>query len=99
MDDSGKIFTEHLAKLALDLPLDEGLNDGYGIKGAVDVHILKWVRLEDQGDALLLRDNEDNIGGEAKMGKTQEHGHHEGLLCRQHSGRTRHEVNVGLFVI
>jgi hypothetical protein len=69
VDDSGKIFTEHLAELPLDLVLDEGLNDGYGIKRAVDVHVLKWVRLEDQGDALLLRDNEDNVRGEAEMGK------------------------------
>jgi uncharacterized protein YheU (UPF0270 family) len=99
VDDSGKIFTEHLAELPLDFVLDEGLDNGYRIKRAVDVHVLKWVRLEDQGDALLLRDNEDNIRGEAEMGEAQKHGHHEGLLCRQHSARARHEVNVGLFVI
>jgi len=69
VDDSGKIFAEHLAELPLYLALDEGLNNGYRIKRAIDVHVLKWVRLEDQGNALLLRDNEDNIRGEAEMGK------------------------------
>jgi hypothetical protein len=69
MDDSWKVFTEHLAKLPFDLALDEGLNNSYGIKRAIDVHVLKWVRLEDQGDALLLRDNEDNVRGETEMGK------------------------------
>jgi hypothetical protein len=69
MDDSGKIFTEHLAELPFYLALDEGLNNSYGIECAVDVHVLKWVRLEDQGDALLLRDNEDNVRGEPEMGE------------------------------
>jgi hypothetical protein len=69
MDDSWKVFTEHLAKLPLDFALDEGLNNSYGIKRAIDVHVLKWVRLEDQGDALLLRYNEDNVRGETEMGK------------------------------
>ena len=29
MDNSGKVFTEHLAELPLDLTLNEGLNNGY----------------------------------------------------------------------
>jgi len=69
MDDSRKVFTEHLTELTLNLALDEGLNNSYGVKRAIDVHILKWVRLEDQGDTLLLRDNEDNVRGETEMGK------------------------------
>ena len=99
VDDSGKVFTEHLAELRLKLALDKGLNNCYRIERAVNVYILEWVRLEDQGDTLLFRNNEDDVRGEAEMGKTQEHGHHEGLLSRQHSVRARHEVNVGLFVI
>jgi hypothetical protein len=54
MDDSGKILAEHLAELPLDLSLDKGLDNGDGIERAVDVHVLKWVSLEDQGDALLF---------------------------------------------
>ena len=99
MDDSGKVFTEHLTELPLDLALNEGLNNSYRIKCAVDVHVLERVSLEDQRDAFLLRDNEDDVRRKTKMGKAQEHGHHEGLLCRKHSARTRHEVNVGLFMI
>jgi hypothetical protein len=29
MDDSGKVFTEHLTELPLDLALNEGLNNSY----------------------------------------------------------------------
>jgi hypothetical protein len=29
MDDSGKVFTEHLTELPLDLSLNEGLNNSY----------------------------------------------------------------------
>jgi hypothetical protein len=29
MDDSGKVFTEHLTELPLDLALNEGLDNGY----------------------------------------------------------------------
>jgi len=69
VDNSGKVFTENLTELPLDLALHERLNNSYRVKSAVDVHVLKWVRLEDQGDALLLRDNEDNVRGETEMGK------------------------------
>ncbi len=41
--------------------IDEGLNNGYRVERAVDVDILKWVCLEDQRDALLLRNDEDDI--------------------------------------
>jgi hypothetical protein len=54
VDNSRKIFTEHLAELPLNLSLDEGLDNGYRIERAVDIHVLKWVRFEDQGDALLF---------------------------------------------
>jgi hypothetical protein len=47
VDNSGKIFAEYLTQLPLDLVLDEGLNNGYRIKRAIDVHVLKWVCLED----------------------------------------------------
>jgi hypothetical protein len=47
MDDSGKIFAEHLTQLPLDLVLNEGLDNGYRIECAIDVHVLKWVCLED----------------------------------------------------
>jgi len=99
VDNSGKILTEDLAELPLDLALDEGLNYGYRIECAVDVYVLKWVCLEYQGNAFLFRNNEDDIRGEAKMGKAQEHGNHEGLLRGQYPTRTCHKVNVRLLVV
>jgi hypothetical protein len=99
VDDSREVFTEHLSKLPFDFSLDKGLNNGYRIERAVDVHVLKRIRLEDQGDTLLFRNDKDDVGGEAEMGETQQHGYHEGLLCRQHSAGASHEMNVGLFVI
>jgi len=54
VDDSREVFTEHLSKLPLDFSLDKGLNNSYRIERAVDVHVLEWIRLEDQGDAFLF---------------------------------------------
>jgi hypothetical protein len=99
VNDSGKILSEHLAELPLDLALDEGLNYSYRIECAVDVYVLKWVCLEHQSNPFLFRNNEDDVRGEAKMGKAQKHGHHEGLLRGQHSTRACHQVDVRLFVV
>jgi hypothetical protein len=99
VDDSRKVFTEHLSKLPFDFSLDKGLNNSYRIERAVDVHILERIRLEDQGDALLFWNDENDVGGEAEMGETQQHGYYKGLLRRQHSAGASHEMNVGLFVV
>jgi hypothetical protein len=62
VDDPGKIFAEHLPKLAFNFALDVLLNHGDRVKRAAHVDILERVGFEDEGDAFLFRNNEDNIG-------------------------------------
>lgn len=52
--DPREIFAEHLSKLALDLALDILLDNGDGVEGAADIHILERVCFEDEGDAFLF---------------------------------------------
>lgn len=81
MDDAGEVFTEHLAELALDLTLDEFLDDGDGIKCRIDVDVLERIGFEDEGDALLLGDDEDDVGVQLEVGEAEKHGDDERLLC------------------
>ena len=85
MDDTGEVLTKHLAKLPFDLALDELLDDGNRVERAVDVDVLKWVSLENEGDALLLGDDEDDVGVELEMREAEEHGNDQGLLRGEHA--------------
>lgn len=99
VDDPGQVLAKHLTQLALDLALDEFLDDGNGVEGGVDVDVLERVGLEDEGDALLLGDDEDDDGAQLELGETEEHGDHEGLFGGEHAFGAREEVNVGLLVV
>lgn len=99
MDDAGQILPEHLPELTLDFALDEILDDGDRVKGAVDVDILERICFENERDAFLFRDNEDDVGAQTEMGQPEKHGDDEGVFGREHAARTTHEVDVWLFVI
>ena len=68
VDNAWQVLAKHLTQLALDLALNELLDDGDRVECTVDVDILKWVGLEDKGDALLTRDDEDDIRVETELG-------------------------------
>jgi hypothetical protein len=88
-----------LAELSFYFALDETLDDGDGVKGRVDVDILERVGFEDDCDALLLRDYEDDVGGELEMGKAEKHRDYQGLFGSEHSCRPRQLVDIWQFVI
>jgi hypothetical protein len=79
--------------------LDELLDDGDRVKGAVDVDILQGVRLKDEGYAFLLGNDKDHVRVQSEVGKPEKHRNYEGLLCSKHAPRATHEVNVRLFVV
>lgn len=97
--DAWQVLAEHLAELALYLALDKLLDDGDGVERAVDVDVLEGVCLEDERDALLARDDEDDVGVEAEVRETEEHRDDQTMFGSKHAARPAHEVDVGLFVV
>ena len=99
MNNTRQILSEHLTELLFDFALNELLNDGYRVKGAMDVDILERVGFEYESDALLFGDDEDDVRVELKVGETKKHGYDEGFFSCQHSPRASHEVYIGLLMV
>ena len=99
MNDARQVLAEHLPELALDLLLDELLDNSDRVEGAVDIDVLERVGLEDERDALLFGYDEDDVRIEPEVGKAEEHGDDEGLLGGEHAAGAAHEVYLVLLMV
>ena len=68
MDDSWEILPEHLPELTFDLALDESFENSDRVERRAHFEGFERIVLEDEGDALLLGDDEDDDGSELEVG-------------------------------
>lgn len=99
MNDSRQVLAKHLSELAFDFALDEFLDDGDRVESAVNINILQGISLEDEGYALLLGHDENDVRVEFKVREAKEHGDDKRLFCGKHASRTSHEMNIGLLMV
>ena len=88
MNDSRKVFSEHLPQLLLYFSLYEALNHRDGVKRAADFDVLERVGLEYQCASFLFGENEDDVGIEVELREAKEHGYDEWLMRRQDPSRS-----------
>jgi hypothetical protein len=89
VNDAWQILPEHLSELSLYLPLDEPLEDGYRVESRADVERFERVVLEDEGDALLFRDNKDDDSFKFEVGETEGHWDEEWTMGGERGSRGR----------